>query len=355
MKAITIAPNTKPATKIREVEQPTPKEDEALVKVTEAGICRTDLEIYNGFYGEYPKGADFLIMGHESIGQVEATGANVTGLKKGDYVARTVRRPCSEEGCINCRAGETDFCMTGKYTETGIKGLHGIMTEYYADKPEYLVRVPQEFAKVGVLMEPLSFSEKAVTQAYKVQRRISWQPRRALIFGAGPIGLLEAMVLRNKGIETYVAARSEPGNKKSRIAEQIGAHYISTQDTDLADLGKFDIVIESSGSLTRIMDALGMAGTNGVVCLTSITGGSDYAVMPIEKINLDIVLGNKAIIGAVNASISDYHKGLEDMADFERKWPGTLSSLITKRVKPEQYAEAFEHGAEDIKTVIEFY
>ncbi len=351
MKAITIAKDSKDGARLQEVDKPQYNDNEVLVKVKEAGVCRTDLEINEGFYGELPPGSDYLIMGHESIGIVEEAGKNVQDLKVGDYVTRTVRRPCLENTCENCPS-ELDFCSTGKYTETGIKGLHGIMTEYYADQPKYLVKVPKEFANVGVLMEPLSFAEKAVTQSYLVQKkRMRWWPQKALVFGAGPIGLLETMILRSRGLDVDVVARSRTGFK-SYLAENIGAKYISIQDIET--LGKYDLVIESSGSPQCIELALNCTKPNGVVCLTSVTSGSGMTVIPLEKINLDMVLGNRTIIGAVNASINDYKMGLDDIVRFERNWPGVLGHLITQRLKPNQYKAAFEHRKEDIKTVIEF-
>lgn len=353
MRAITIEPGIKHGARLREVEQPTPKDNEVFVKVREAGVCRTDLEIYNGFYGELPKESKYMIMGHESIGRVGAVGTKVTRFKRGDYVARTVRRPCKDM-CTYCSNKDNDFCITGNYTEIGIKGLHGIMTEYYTENPDYLVKVPCELKNIGVLMEPLSFSEKAIRQSFAVQERIYWQPSRALVLGAGPIGLLETMILRSRGLETYVAARSRPQNLRSELVEQLGAHYISLQETKLEKIGKFDLVIESSGSIEVTKEAFNLVGTNGVLCLTSITGGKGNISLPLEQINLNMVLGNKTIIGVVNANIQDYKQGIEDMFTAEDKWPGLLSRLITRRTKPEQYAEAFEHRTDDIKTVIEF-
>lgn len=349
MKAITIKPKQKGALSLREVEKPECAENQVLVRVLDAGVCRTDLEIYEGLYGDAPEGLDYLIIGHECLGAVEET--NTPLFRPGELVTRTVRRPCTQN-CLNCASDENDMCLTGDYVETGIKGLHGDMAEYFAESQGYLVKLPEKLRDVGVLMEPMSVVEKALRQSFKVQRRYRWEPRRALVYGAGPIGLLSAMCLRLKGLETYVCAWSRPGNLKSEIAEKIGAKYASAQEDTLE--GKFDLIIEASGSSDRIKDAFGYLATNGVLCLTSITGNKGTVPFPLEEINLDIVLGNKTIVGIVNANIIDYMQGIIDFAHFEQYWPGLTEKLITRRLKPEQYLEAFVKEQGDIKTVIEF-
>lgn len=354
MKAITITPKKKGEVQLRQMPVPEYSQAEVLVKVLEAGVCRTDMEIYDGLYGEAPVGEDYLVMGHESFGVVEKVGSSVTQLKQGDLVTRAVRRPCVDN-CINCRKDEQDMCLTGNYVETGIKGQHGIMSEYYAESPKYLVKVQNQFRGIGVLMEPLSFSEKAVRQTYSVGKRMTaWEPKKALVIGAGPIGLLEAMILRVEGLDTYVAAWSKEGNNKSDIVKKIGAKYVSTQDSPLSSLGNFDVIIESSGTPELIGDALQRLNVNGVLCLTSITGGDRRYELPLEKINIDFVLGNKAIIGAVNANRKDFSSGRLRLYDFESSWPGVTKELITRRVKPEDYLAAFEKRPGDIKTVIDF-
>lgn len=342
-------PKQKGAVSLRDVEMPTPSEEQVLVKVLQAGVCRTDLEIYEGLYGEAPKGDDYLILGHECIGRVEEPGKSK--FSKGDLVARIVRRPCPEQ-CFNCKMGEVDMCSTGNYVETGIKGVHGDMTEYFADSPEYLVKIPGSLADVGVLMEPMSVAEKAIRQSFEVQNRLHWLPKKALVYGAGPIGLLIAMALRERHIETYVAAWSKPGNLKSQIVSSIGAQYVSVQETKIQD--QFDLIIEASGAVENVANALHFLKPNGVLCLTSVTGGNKEITLPLEKINIDFVLNNKALVGIVNANIRDYHSGIRHMSFFEQMWPGLVEKLITRRLKPNQCLEALVKKPEDIKTVVEF-
>lgn len=356
MKALTIKPKEKSNTQIIDLDKPILNEDEILVKVLQAGICRTDVEIYQGLYGETPDDDDYLIMGHESLGVVESIGHKVSDFDIGDYVVRTVRRPC-KDGCVNCLNEENDMCLTGNYIETGIKGLHGIMVEFYKDKPDYLVKVPEEHQSVGVLLEPLSFAEKAVSQSLKIQRRMHWSPKNALVLGSGPIGLLATMILRSKEIETYTAARSKKSNHKSKIVEETGAHYLSTSETSLEEEfsdKNLDLIVEATGDARAVYDAINILGTNGILCLTSITGDDQKIDFPLSRVNLDLVLGNKAIVGVVNSNVEDYRKGVGYFADFERRWPDLTESLITKRIPIEKYKVGFEGDRQDIKTVIDF-
>ena len=358
MKAVTVAPLNKDSIKIISVNEPAiESEDEVLVKVIDAGVCRTDIEIRDGLYGEAPRGCDYLILGHESLGLVESVGKNVKSLSIGDYVVRTVRRKCVDN-CVNCKKSLIDMCTTGNYSEVGIKGLHGVMVEKYVDKEEYLVKIPVEHADVGVLLEPLSVVEKAVCQAYKIQERLVWQPQRALVLGAGPIGLLQAFITRLEGWDTYVIAKSKKGNLKSQIVEEIGAKYISTYEKDINEVLKgfrpFDFILEATGVAHVIPSAWRVLNNNGVFCLSSITGGRNTVPFPINEINLETVLGNKILFGTVNSNKQDYRRGVKRFSQIKAKWSGLLEQLITKRLSIEGFSEGFVFGGSDIKSVIQF-
>lgn len=353
MKAIAIYPKQKGTVHLIELEKPKINDNEVLVKVLQTGICKTDLEIYDGLYGESPKENNFLIMGHESLGIVEEVGNDVNSFKKGDYVVRTVRRPCPEN-CINCINNENDMCLTGNYTEIGIKGLHGIMVEYYKENPNFLVKIPKNLKEIGVLLEPLSFAEKTIRQAFEIQKRLLWKPKKALVLGSGPIGIFLTLILRNKGLDVYAVAKSKKGNLKSQIIEESGSHYISTSETKLETLPEFDIIVEATGNSEMVYEALKLLNKNGVLCLTSITGGNKEVTIPIDKINLDLVLSNKTIVGVVNANMKDYKLGIKHFQEFEEKWPGLLNRIITKEIRLNNFKEAFIKDRQDIKTVINF-
>jgi threonine dehydrogenase-like Zn-dependent dehydrogenase len=215
-----------------------------LVKILQVGVDGTDKELHLGEYGAPPSGYDFLVTGHESLGRVVEVGPNVTELKPGDYVAATVRRPGHS---IYDQIGTYDMTSDDTYYERGINLRHGYTTEFYVDDPEYIVKVPPGLKHIGVLLEPMSIVEKGIYQAHEIQRRLKvWQLKRAAVMGAGPIGLLAALVLRLEGVEVYSFARTPMPNPKAALLEEIGVHYVSTKKMSLADAseksGAFDLI-----------------------------------------------------------------------------------------------------------------
>lgn len=360
MQAVAIRPGQKNSAYLQEVEQPTPKEGELLVRVLETGICGTDLEINSGIYGASPAGQDFLVLGHESFGRVEEVGSGLeeSGWKKGDLIVCTVRRPCQEDD-PNCQQGRNDMCLTGNYTERGIKEQNGYMSEFYTEKAQYGVKIPVMYRPFGVLLEPTAVVEKAIFQAYKIQERLEWQPRRAVVFGAGPIGLLATLLLRNKGLEVYTVANSlgGPDNLKATLTERAGATYISSQQTPVEELGKklgqIDLMIEATGNSEVAFKALASLGVNGVVALTSVSGGHNALPLDTNLLNFQMVLRNQVVFGSVNANRSYFEMGVQDWGEIDTKWPGLLSSLITRKLPIEEFKQALSKDREGIKTVLQ--
>ncbi len=207
--------------RLAEVPDPQPRDGEVLVQVDQVGLDGTDAEILEGQYGEAPSGDDYLIIGHESLGRVAKVSAGVEGLSLGDWVVAIVRRP-DPVPCRNCAAGEWDMCLNGQYTERGIKGRHGFLAEFYTESPDFLVEIPAEISAVAVLLEPLTIVEKAIEQIKRIQSRLVWQPERAVVLGAGPIGLLAGMLLSLEKIEVHFYDATERGIK-SDLAEATGA------------------------------------------------------------------------------------------------------------------------------------
>lgn len=350
MRALVVTPRQPRSARVIEVDDPRPAEDEALVRGVRLGLCGTDHEINEGLYGTAPSGTAHLVLGHESLGRVARAAGE---LAEGTYVVGVVRRP---DGCPNCARGEQDMCLWGEYTERGIRGRHGFGSEWWTDRPEHLVAVPVRLASIAVLLEPLSVVEKAVRHAFRAQERAHWEPRRAIVAGAGPIGMLGAMLLRLGGLAVTVFERTEKRERRELLA-RIGAAYAATAVTPLTDIaagaGPIDLAIEATGSAAVAFDLLGHLGTNGALALTSVTGGDATARVPIARLNRDVVLGNKLVLGSVNANRVDLEHGVRDLGEAERRWTGFLASLITKRVALADAAAAVAHDPRQIKTVVE--
>ncbi|MFQ5859656.1 MAG: glucose 1-dehydrogenase [Anaerolineae bacterium] len=358
MKAIAVIPGRANSVQLVDLPRPELHEHGVLVRVLRVGVDGTDREINQAEYGEAPAGSDVLVLGHESFGRVESVGDHVGSIHPGDYVVATVRRP---DDCINCCYGEYDMCIKGDYRERGIKGEHGFLSEYYLETPEYLVRVPPALGHVGVLLEPLSIVEKGIRQAYKIQERMVWQPQQALVLGAGTIGLLATFVLRLRGLEVYTLAKSPKPNLPAEIAEAAGATYLSAETDPMPGLdeklGQIDIVFEATGYSPLAFQAMKVLGNNGVLILSSVTGGERTAEIPTDLVNLEMVLGNKVVVGTVNANRTYFEMGVQDMAAMEERWPGLLSRLFTHRLRGlESYREMMdllENARDAIKIVVE--
>jgi len=349
MKAITIIPKTPNSMKILEVKKPSMKNDEVLVKIIRVGIDGTDKEIIRGDYGEAPKGSKYLIFGHESIGRIEKVGSKVTHFKIGDLVVASVRRP---DDCINCKSGETDMCIEGNYKERGIKGMHGFLAEYYVEKPQFLTLIPKRLEKIGVLLEPLSVVEKGIRIGYEVQKRLIWNPKNALVTGSGTLGLLACLVLKSRGLNVIMYDRSDNKIKKG-IYEKLKIKRFSSNNTNLHDVPKLvgkqiDLIFEATGNSSIAFHSMNILGTNGVLILTSLGGNKDKIEICTTCLNNGLVLGNKSIVGSVNANMIDFKKGVSDISFFNNKWPDLLDSLITSKMNYTNIEKALESLNENI-------
>jgi glucose 1-dehydrogenase len=357
MKAIVVRPGESGSIHMRDMPDPPMGPDEVAVKVLRVGLCGTDVEIHHGLFGEAPPGEEFLILGHENIGVVVDVGPNVKGLAPGDIVVSTVRRPCGV--CPNCDAGEIDMCSSGKYEERGIIRRHGFMAEFYVESPRYLNKIPKAIEPVAVLLEPISVVEKAVDQAFLIQRRLRWLPKLGLVLGAGPVGLLAAAVLRARGMRTVIAGREPAGDLRARIAVDLGAEYVSVTTSTLLDLpkqiGDPDLIIEATGSAKVVFDAMEILAPNGVLSLLSLTGGSGTNLEPIERINQRLVLGNQVVFGSVNAHPRHFARGVDDFVTMEQNWPGVLNRLLTDRIPWQNYNTWFTQRGGGIKTVLDIH
>ncbi|MFN9719511.1 MAG: glucose 1-dehydrogenase [Planctomycetota bacterium] len=354
MKAVAVRPGTPNSVHLAELARPSVNDISnhrgVLVKVLKVGVDATDREINEALYGNAPPGYDFLVIGHECFGIVEEVGSAVKKVKPGDYVTCTVRRP---GGSIYDQIGRSDITSEEQYYERGINLRHGYLTEYFVDDEEFIVRMPVGLKHLHVLAEPMSCAAKAVEQAFLAQRRLQvWEPKRAWVTGAGQIGLLSTLVLRLRGIEVFTLARGRKPSLKAEIAEGFGAHYISTSDHTLSELaqkyGKPDLIIEATGSSSIAFEAMQVLGHNGCMVWTSITGGQRKVEVPGDQINLSWVLGNKLLVGSVNANFRHFESGIADLALGEVTWPGVIQKILTTPVNGlDNYKEMMRLLVED--------
>lgn len=352
MRGVAVIPGKEGSAHLRDLPRPAPAADEALVRVVEAGVDGTDREIEAGRYGEAPEGDDFLILGHEALGRVESVGAAVQEVVPGEWVVATVRRP---DGCPNCRLGESDMCLWGRYKERGIKRLHGYFSDYYVERPGFLVQVPEALRPVAIFLDPLSVAEKGVRQAFRIQQRMYWGPRRALILGAGPIGFLSLILCRLRDLETSIFSRSPRGSETARRAEAVGAIFLSGQEQSLSALRRktepFDLIVECTGSLPVALEATCLLDNNGVMAMLGIYDGAGGTAP--DCLGRRLVLGNQLIFGSVNSHRNDFLAGINDLARIESRWPGWLGRLITRRLPFERFREGLVKEQEEVKTVLE--
>jgi threonine dehydrogenase-like Zn-dependent dehydrogenase len=353
MKAIAVVPGRPDSVHLAELPRPSvaevPNGRGVLVKVLRVGVDGTDKEINAAEYGAPPPGFDFLVIGHESFGRVEAVGPNVTELRPGDHVVATVRRP---GGSIYDRIGTYDMTTDDTYFERGINLRHGYLTEYYVEHEDFVVKVPRRLEAVGVLLEPMTVAQKGITQAFEIQRRLKvWRPRTAAVMGSGTLGLLASLVLRLRGFDVTTFGRTPLPYLNAELLEAIGARYQNTATRPIGDaareFGPFDLIFEGTGSSAVVFESMLALAKNGVLVLSSITGGGRSLEVPADRINLEFVLGNKVMVGTVNASRENFETGVADMAKAEAEYPGWLARLLTHPVDGlDNYPQLFAHLAQ---------
>ena len=349
MQAIAVVPGVPDSIHLREVPMPSPDDVPGgrgvLVRMLRVGVDGTDKEINAAEYGMAPPGDDFLILGHESFGIVAEVGPAVTELRPGDFVVASVRRPGTS---VYDAIGRQDVTTDDTYFERGINLRHGFLAEYCVESADYLVKVPAALREVGVLLEPTSVAEKAIDQAWEIQRRLRvWQPRRALVLGSGTLGLIASMLLRLRGLEVVTMGRTARPYLNAGLLDAIGATYLDTGSTSVQEAsrrhGPFDLIIEGTGYSPLVFAAMEVLGKNGVLVMVSVTGGDREATVPADRINQGFVLGNKVAVGSVNASREDFERGVRDLAQAELAHPGWLARLLTHPVRGlARYAELLD-------------
>jgi threonine dehydrogenase-like Zn-dependent dehydrogenase len=344
MEAVTVKPRTPGSAQLSEAPEPDPSEGPILVEAVAVGVDGTDQEIIDGAYGWAPGGRDRLVLGHESLGKV-LEAPDDTGLAVGDLVVGIVRHP-DPVPCGPCGAGEWDMCRNGRYTEHGIKERDGFIRERYRLETGFAVRADPGLGRLAVLIEPTSVVAKAWDHVERIGRRGPWLPERALVTGAGPIGLFAAMIGVGKGLDVHVLDRVAQGPKPSLVKDLGATYHADLHETD----EMFDVVIECTGVGELVFHAIEHTAPGGIMCLTGIASSQREIPLDASAINKELVLHNSVIFGSVNAGRRHYEQAERALSVVDRDW---LERLVTRWVPLERWSEALERRVDDVKTVIE--
>ena len=351
MQGLVTTPGRPHTTAVAELREPRVGAGEVLLRTLEVGVCGTDREISEGVFGVARGERVRLVLGHEFLGIVERDGH---GFARGDLVAATVRRACGH--CTACSEGSPDACHTGDYAERGITRLDGFASDLATERPEHLVRVPASLGRLGVLAEPASVCARAIRHARAVAERQPWRTERALVIGAGAIGMLSAYFLRLDGFEVWVAARSPRTTPKAELAEACGARYVSTAEVPLAaladDPGGFDLVIEAAGDAQVMIDTLALLRRNGVACLLGVDGRSRQVGVDATVLGVDVILQNRALLGSVNAHMRDWEAAVSGLDRARRRWGDAVAEFVGLRVPVDRFADAF--AFKGVKATLQF-
>ncbi len=346
MKAITIVPGKANSASVREVAEPPTSDGSILVRALELGICGTDYELISAEYGFSAPGYDYLILGHESLGLVEEAPAG-SGFAKGDLVVGIVRRP-DPVPCVACAAGEFDMCRNGQYTERGIKERNGFGSERWRIEPDFAVKLDASLRDVGVLMEPATILAKAWDHITRIGERAKWKPKTLLVTGAGTIGLMAAMMGKQRGMEVHVLDRVQQGLKPDLVRDLGGTYH--TGPVNQVGFAP-DVMIECTGVAALVAEAMAHMGNDGILCLTGVSSSHQNQTIDLGTINRTMVLENAVVFGTVNANKRHYELAEQALLQADRKW---LSRLISRRVHIGKFADALERQPDDIKVVIDF-
>jgi glucose 1-dehydrogenase len=345
MRAMSVIPGRPDSAELSEVPEPEPKDRELLVEPLYLGVCGTDREIVEGAHGEPPPGSERLVLGHELLGRVRDGGG---GLEAGQLVAGIVRRP-DPVPCACCARGEWDMCRNGEYTERGIKGLDGYGAELVTIEHDFAVAIPDELGTLGVLTEPASILAKAWEQIDRIATRACSVHERVLVTGAGPIGLLAALMGRQRDLDVHVLDRATEGVKPETVSA-LGAEYHSGDITDISKQCEPDVVVECTGVAELVAGAMQHTAPGAIVCLTGVAASRSLSV-DVGALNNELVLENDVVFGSVNANRRHFEAAVQSLRDADQDW---LRRLITRTVPFERWQDALEKGDDDIKVVVDF-
>jgi len=348
MRAIVVTPHKEDSLRLVDTKEPERAASAVLAEVLHVGICGTDREIVDGKYGWAPAGREDLVIGHESLARV-LKAPRGAAVRRGDLIVGIVRRP-DPVPCACCAIGEWDMCRNGEYTEHGIKQCDGFAAERICVEAAFVIRTDPALGVAGVLTEPASIVAKAWEEVDRVGPRFAaWSPRRVLITGAGPVGLLAALLARQRGFDVHVLDHAVDGPKPGLVRD-LGAHFHGPDVDAIDDLAP-DIVIECTGANAVVLRAVKALGPNGVLCLAGVSSGGHTINLDVGGIDRSLVLENQLVLGSVNANRRHYQRAVDALSRANRSW---LLRIISRRVPMERWREAFEKRPRDVKVVIDF-
>lgn len=346
MRALTIIPGKSGSLAVEDMPEPDTALGDVLVDGLAVGVCGTDHELADGDYGWAPAGSERLIIGHESLGRVREAPEG-SGFVAGDLIVGVVRMP-DPKPCGACAHGEWDMCRNGEYTEHGIKSLHGFAAEQWRVHAKHAVKLDPALESVGMLMEPTTVVAKAWEQVDRIGDRAWFAPTSVLITGAGPIGLLAAMIGAARGLDVHVLDRVKDG-PKPQLVKDLGGTYHTDSVDKVIDKIEPDVILEGTGATPVIKAVLANPKPYAITVLTGISDPGDKETVDLGTINRVAVLGNAAIVGSVNANMRHYEAAAKALEAADPKW---LERLVTRRVPLEKFAEAFAPEDNDVKVVL---
>jgi threonine dehydrogenase-like Zn-dependent dehydrogenase len=342
---MTVTPGHAGSAAVEEVPDPPPADGAILVRGQLVGVCGTDREIAAGSYGEPPPDQAKLILGHEGLGEVLEAPAG-SGFEPGDLIVGIVRRP-DPAPCLACAAGEWDMCRNDGFVERGIVRRHGYGSELWRVEPEFAVAIPPRLGDLAVLLEPASVLAKAWDQLDRISLRAFFERGRALITGAGPIGLMACLLGVQRGYDVHVIDLAAEGPKRD-LVEELGARYHAG---DAAELDvEFDAIIECTGFGEVGRSAASRLASGGIMCLTGIMDPTHNFDVDATALNRAMVLNNQVLFGTVNAGRRHWQQAVGSLAAADHEW---LQGLITRRVPLTRWTDSLERGADDIKVVVD--
>jgi threonine dehydrogenase-like Zn-dependent dehydrogenase len=347
VKALTVIPLQAGSAEVVDLPDPSPGPGELLVDGVALGVCGTDIEIVSGEYGWAPPGEERLVLGHESLGRVRSAPEG-SGFAEGDLVVGVVRRP-DPVPCGACGAGQFDMCINGEYTERGIKQIHGYGSTMWTVEADYAVRLDASMESVGMLMEPTTILAKAWDHIERIAARAYTEQKRVLVTGAGPIGLLAALLGSQRQLEVHVLDRVESGLKPD-LVRSLGATYHHGSIRDAIGDCEPDVIIEATGVGQLVFDAMANTRPGGIICLTGVSPTGRELTVDAGAVNRELVLENDVVFGSVNANLKHYEMARAALAEADRSW---LERLITRRVPLSQFADALDRRDDDVKVVID--